>query len=395
MRPLLLVVMLGFTAAARPAVTPPSEWSGPPGSSKPFLTRTPRGELLLSWFEPRPDHRFALRVAATDNGRWSEPVTAVESDRLFVNWADFPSIVETTRGTWVLHWLEKSAAKSYAYDIRLATTKDRGKTWTTPITVNRDGTPTEHGFVAMVPREDGAVAMAWLDGRQMVDSGGAMSVRMAVLQANGRVAGEQVLDTRTCECCQVSMARTGSGLIAAYRDRSADEVRDIAVVREINGRWTPPQLVANDHWVWKACPVNGPSVSAIGSDVGIAWFTGAGGDPAVKVAFSRDGGATFGDPVRADNGHTLGRVHFQMTGPGRGVLVWLETEADEASWMVRTVGPRGPGPARRVARTSRVRNAGFPRTAIVGNDLWIAYTGTSGTIGATERVQVTRVALDQ
>jgi hypothetical protein len=132
MRPLLAVVLLAFTAAGRPAGTSPSAWSGPPGSSKPFLTRTPRGELLLSWFERRPDHRFALRVAATDNGRWSEPVTAVESDRLFVNWADFPSVVETTRGTWVVHWLEKSAVKSFAYDIRLATTKDRGRTWTTP-----------------------------------------------------------------------------------------------------------------------------------------------------------------------------------------------------------------------------------------------------------------------
>lgn len=395
MRRLMLASLLGLAATARTDRTLPSEWSGPPGSSKPFLTKTPRGELLLSWFEPRPDHRFALRVATTQNGRWSEPVTAVDSDRLFVNWADFPSIVETTRGTWVVHWLEKNAARSYAYDIRLATTKDRGRTWTAPITVNRDGTPTEHGFVSMVPRGDGSVALAWLDGRQMVDSGGAMSVRAAVLRADGRLDGEQVLDSRTCECCQVSLASTAGGLIAAYRDRSADEVRDIAVVREVGGRWTSPRLVANDHWVWKACPVNGPSVSAIGNEVGVAWFTGAGGTPAVKVAFSRDGGATFGAPTRTDNGHTMGRVHFQMTGPGRGALVWLETEADGATWMVRTVGPRGPGSAQAVGRASRARDAGFPRTAVVGNDLWIAYVAIAGGPQTTARVQVTRVALGQ
>ena len=393
MRAILLGAVLVLSG---PVATPdhrvvPAEWTGPAGSSKPSLTRTPRGELLLSWLEPRPDHHFALRVAGTSQGRWSEPVTVADTDRFFVNWADFPSVVETTRGMWVVHWLEKSAAKSYAYDIRLATSNDRGRTWSTPITAHRDGTATEHGFVSMVPRADGSVAIAWLDGRQMADSGGTMSVRTATLSPAGRIEREQMLDPRTCECCQVSMTAARQGLVAVYRDRSDDEVRDIAVVREVGGRWTAPRPVAADRWVWKACPVNGPSVSAINDDVGVAWFTAAGGTPKVKVAFSRDGGATFGDPIRVDNGNTLGRIHFQLTGPVRGALVWLEADGDDAVWLARTVGPAGAGLIRRIARTSRARDAGFPRTALVNGDLWVAFAETQATAGLSDRVQVKKV----
>lgn len=387
---LVLSLSIGAGVAAQVAPVSPAEWTGPPGSSKPFLTRTPRGELVLSWLERTPGG-YAVRVSATDRGRWTTPVTAVESDHLFVNWADFPSVVETSRGAWVVHWLEKSAARSYAYDIRLAISRDRGRHWSPPLTLNQDGTATEHGFVSMVPARDGSVAIAWLDGRQMADSGGTMSVRTARLDATGRLGPETVLDPRTCECCQVSMAATSQGLIAAYRNRSEDEVRDIVVVRQVAGGWTEPAPVADDHWVWKACPVNGPSIAARGNDVGVAWFTAAGGSPMVKVAFSADGGGSFGPPVRADNGKTLGRVHFQLTGPGAGALMWLEQDGKDGVWMARAVRPNGPGPAVRIAGVGGDRNAGFPRTALLGDTLWVAYVEPGPAPNAGERVRVRKL----
>ena len=36
------------------------------------------------------------------------------------------------------------------------------------------------------------------------------------------------LDDRVCECCSTSAAMTANGPVIVYRDRSADEVRDIA-----------------------------------------------------------------------------------------------------------------------------------------------------------------------
>lgn len=387
-----LILSLGTPGAfaAQAAPVPPIEWTGPPGSSKPFLTRTRQGELLLSWLERTPGG-YALRVSTTDHGRWTAPVTVVEHDHLFVNWADFPSVVETSRGSWVVHWLEKTGARSYAYDIRLAISRDRGRHWSPPLTLNRDGTATEHGFVSMVPAGDGSVAIAWLDGRQMADSGGTMSVRTVRLDPGGRLGPETVLDPRTCECCQVSMAAARQGLIAAYRNRSEDEVRDIVVVRQVAGGWSEPQPVAADHWVWKACPVNGPSIAARGNDVGVAWFTAAGGSPMVKVAFSADGGGSFGTPIRADNGKTLGRVHFQLTGPGAGALMWLEQDGKEGVWMVRAVRANGVGTAARIAAVGSDRNAGFPRTTLLGDTLWVAYVDPGPGPGGAERVRVRKL----
>lgn len=322
------------------------------------------------------------------------PVTIAESDKFFVNWADFPSITETTTGTWVVHWLEKTATKAYAYHVKLAASRDRGRTWSAPVTVHSDTSATEHGFVAMVPLSSGSVAVAWLDGRQMTDSAGAMSVRTALWNPDGTVSDEAALDTRTCECCQVSMTVGRGGLVVAYRDRSEHEIRDIAVVRQDGAGWSEPVKVANDGWVSRQCPVNGPSIAATGNDVGVAWFTAANGVPKVNAAFSTDGGRTFGKPIRIDEGNPLGRIHFQMTSPGRGVVTWLEADGNQAFWRVRSVG--GAGPDRKiltVATTSRSRDGGFPRTALVGSDLYVAYAEPGPEAGEPGRVRVTSISL--
>jgi hypothetical protein len=368
-------------------------WTAPPGSSKPYLTRNGRGDLLLTWFEPRPGQRYALRATRTRGGRWEEPRTIAESDRFFVNWADFPSIVETSGGSLVVHWLEKTADQPYAYHVRLSRSADQGLTWSPAITAHLDRSPGEHGFVAMVPDTEDGVAIAWLDGGAMAaEKGGAMNVRVATLAADGTMRGELVLDDRTCECCQVAMTQTRAGLVAAYRDRSPEEVRDIAIVRQVEGRWTAPAIIARDNWVWKACPVNGPSISASGDALGAAWFTGSGRNQ-VKVAFSRDGGASFGSPITVDEGDPLGRVHLQLIEPGRGVVTWLEAAGDGAEWRVRRVSASGvAGRPITLGRTSRTRDAGFPRTAVVGSDLFLAWTDP-GSGPSQSQVRVTRVPL--
>jgi len=383
-----------ISAGPNPARKPVVEWSGPEGSSKPHLTRTAKGDLLLSWFEPRAGKRYALRATNRSAGTWAEPVTIAESDKFFVNWADFPSITETTRGTWIVHWLEKTAAKSYAYHIRIASSADRGRTWSAPVTVHSDTSATEHGFAAMVPLGTGSVAIAWLDGRQTTGPAGAMQVRTATWNPDGSVSAETALDSRTCDCCQVSMASARAGLVVAYRDRSDQEIRDIAVVRQDGNRWSEPALVWPDGWVSRQCPVNGPSIAAADDQVGLAWFTAANGVPMVKAALSGDGGKTFGKPIRIDEGNPLGRVHFQLTGPGRGVVVWLEAKDDKAFWRIRPVGKdAAERSVLTLAATSRARDGGFPRTALVGTDLYVAYAEPGDGAADPGRVRVARLGL--
>lgn len=367
------VLLLGILTGAPPA----PDFQAPPGSAEPFLSATPRGGLLATWFEPRPGERRALRIATRTGGRWSTPATVTERDNFFVNWADFPSGIETADGRWIVHWLEKTAAKSYAYHVRVAVSSDRGKSWSEPFTVHSDRSATEHGFVAMLARTGSGADLVWLDGRQTADTAarGPMALYGATIDGAGRVLAEALLDRRVCDCCQTALARTSEGLIAVYRDRSDQEIRDISAVRQVNGRWSDPVKVAADGWMYRACPVNGPAVAAEGRHVAVAWFTGADGTQRVKLARSTDAGAVFSPPVQIDDGNPLGRTDVELLPDGSALVTWLEIVGDEAEWRVKRIGADGRVAGRwTVGSAPRTRAAGFARTALAGGDLFVAWT---------------------
>ncbi|MGH2610478.1 MAG: hypothetical protein ACRDHF_15465, partial [Tepidiformaceae bacterium] len=245
--------------------------------------------------------------------------------------------------------------------------------------------PQEHGFVAMVPWDDSTAALVWLDGREMklagpADEGeGDMTLRFATLTSGGRLGAEALLDARTCECCQTSLARTAGGLVVAYRDRSPEEIRDIAVVRLANGTWTSPLRVAADEWHYPGCPVNGPALSAAGDTVAIAWFTAAANQPRVFAAFSFDGGATWGAPLRVDGGGPVGRVDVELLNDGSATVTWLETRGAQTDVRARRV--RSDGRASRpwrVSESSDARSSGFPRLLRVGEEILVAWTSAEG-----------------
>ncbi len=372
----LLVLAASPPPPGQPDPTP--DFAGPPGSGKPSLSRTPSGELLATWFEPRDSARVALRISARGRGGWSAPVTVTERDNFFVNWADFPSAVETTDGRWVVHWLEKTAAKTYAYHVRVSVSRDRGKTWTASVSPHSDRSDTEHGFVSLLPRASGGADLLWLDGRQAASGPAAMALATGSIGSDGRAGTDRLLDLRVCDCCQTALARTGEGLVAVYRDRSDAEVRDIAIVREVKGAWTEPRLVAADGWVYRACPVNGPSVAAEGRRVAVAWYTEAGSQPAVRLAWSTDAGASFAAPVRIDDGNPIGRAEVEPAPDGSALVVWLErirAGGTEAEWRVKQVDAAGRVIQRWVLGTVPAsRAAGFTRAAVVDRTLYVAWT---------------------
>jgi hypothetical protein len=229
------LVLLAACGGGDAPVVSAVEFSGPPGSAQPFLYPLRDGRVVLTWLEPAGDSAHTLRLAERANGRWSESLTVVTGATLLNNWADFPSFVETATGTWVVHWLDRVEGGTFAYHVRVAISSDEGRSWTAPATPHRDVSPTEHGFVSMAPLSGDSAALIWLDGRAMaLDEGapdGDMQLRFGLVTGEGAVADVGSLDRRTCECCQTALVRTASGMVAAYRDRSPEEVRDIAIVR--------------------------------------------------------------------------------------------------------------------------------------------------------------------
>jgi hypothetical protein len=384
-----------------PLVIRPTDSPASGDNREPEFTATHDGRAILSWVEKVTDKKYALRMARLDRNGWSDAQTVSEGENWFVNWADFPSLIALTNDTLAAHWLVKSGSATYAYDVNISQSKDGGKRWDKPIVPHRDNTQTEHGFVSLVALPDGRLGAVWLDGRNMKSSNESdehaparesMTLRYATIDADGNLSAEAELDERVCECCQTSAAITKDGPIVVYRDRSPGEVRDIYIVRQVNGSWTKPQPVFADNWQINGCPVNGPAVAADGSRVVVAWFTGAAEISHVKIAFSNDAGATFSQPIQVDDGETVGRVDTLLLPDGSALVCWLSGNAEGGAIKVRRVRPDGSvGPPSVIAQTDISRSSGFPRMARLGDQVYFAWTE----FGKPSRVRtaVTDVAL--
>jgi hypothetical protein len=291
-----------------------------------------------------------------------------------VNWADFPSVAASGDGTLFAHWLERTQPGGHAYGVRLSVSKDGGGTWSAPVVPHRAGTGEEHGFVSLAPRVDGRTDVIWLDGPE----GGAMRLMATTVDADARLGPETILDARVCDCCQTAAARTQDGLLIAYRDRTAAEVRDISILRSTAGGWSEPRPLAADGWTIDGCPVNGPALDGRGRAAAAAWFAAPGDEPRVQAAFTADGGATFAAPVRIDGGRPVGRVDVVLIEDGDALVSWLESAGERAELRLRRVRADGrPGPPLVVAAASGERATGFPRLERAGGEVVVAWRDTA------------------
>lgn len=368
-----------WTLYVRSVASPASADSG-----QPQLSVSDRG-VLLSWIEregPMASLRFAERTAAG----WSTPRTVASGADWFVNWADVPSIVRLADGTLAAHWLQKSGASTYAYDVRLSFSKDDGQTWAPSFTPHQDGTRTEHGFASLfqMPGSGGGLGLVWLDGRAMSSGhsghvAGEMSLRFATFDRQWKPTQETPIDLRVCECCPTSAAVTSDGPIVAFRDRTSDDVRDVSVSRLEHGKWTEPVAAHQDAWRIQACPVNGPMLSARGRSVVLAWFTARNDQPQAFAAFSQDAGRTFGAPIRLDDDASMGRVDIELLSDGSAVASYIEYAGQRARFQVRRIERSGARSAAvTVSGIDDGRTSGYPRIASDGKELVLAWIEREG-----------------
>ncbi len=358
----------------------------------PRFSAGPDGHLTLSWMESHDDGAL-LRFASLDDGRFGEAATVVNEPRMFVNWADVPSVMHVGGEHWAAHWLRYSADLTYSYDVVLAQSFDDGRTWSDPVAAHSDGTPTEHGFVSMHRDPDG-VALLWLDGRNTANETGddalstSMTLRSAVVGADGERLRKQLVDDSVCDCCQTDVAVAASGPVAVYRDRTAAEVRDIYVSRLVDDAWQPGVPLHDDGWVIPGCPVNGPSIVADGDRVAVAWFTAADNAPRVRLAVSNDSGLTFAPPLEIAAGSLAGYVGLASLGDGSLAVSWVERGADGNNVVnLRHVDADGvAGPVHIAGTTSQLRV--FPQLGFQDGSLYVAWTDESDEARRLEAVRI-------
>lgn len=383
------------------------EWALPatlPGSASPGLAVAPDGRLLLSWTNSQPGRRHILQFSSysTDLQRWTHGMSTIAiGHSMFVNWADVPHMAATPDGALWAHWLQKNGDAPYAYDVVLSRSRDGGANWSEPVRPHDDGTQTEHGFVSMWAQGANTLGIAWLDGRNTGGGGhdghhatqGAMTLRAAVFDGALQATQETELDARVCDCCQTAVAQTDQGALLVYRGRTEGEVRDILATRFNGIAWSAPQPVHADGWEMPACPVNGPDVAAHGDAVVVGWYTEAGGEPEVRLAYSSDAGGSFAAPVTLDGGApVLGRIAVALDQQQAWAL-WLREEGEVQSlWLSR----RSPDLATEYERIEvakvqgRGRATGFPQLAVRGGSAYIAWTDVGDGLPNLKGVRVVR-----
>ena len=93
------------------------------------------------------------------------------------------------------------------------------------------------------------------------------------------------------------------------------------------------------------------------------------------MAFSSDGGRTFGAPIRLDDGVAIGRVQIALLQDGSAAVSWIESKDSQSQFKMRRIDRSG-------ARSSPLTIAdgmgtSQPRLASGRDELllaWVEYT---------------------
>jgi len=346
----------------------------------PYLFTHEDGKTYLSFVE-RNDSLTYLKYSTWDGEKWSMPNTIASGNTWFVNWADYPQLSVFSDGTLMACFLDKNGEGKFAYEIKYTLSKN-GVDWSEPKVLHQDGTETEHGFFSMKPWKD-QMFISWLDGRNTGkghddshaahDHGhhGNMNLRGAIINSDGSIAEDILMDDRVCDCCQTTAIISPNGPTVFYRDRSESEVRDIAMVNWNAGKGEKYGPIYNDNWEVSGCPVNGPRADSWKETVAVAWFTGSNSLPEVKVVFSNNSGKSFQKPIRIDNGNTHGRVDIALLDTKHAWVSWMEND----KIFSRIVSSEGKsGRVIPIGSSSDKRSSGFPQMTVYLNEAHFAWT---------------------
>ncbi len=272
----------------------------------------------------------------------------------------------------------------------MAVSTDGGGHWSPPALVNRSAAQPgeDNGYASAAPLNDTDAAFIWLDGRNW-EKDKRVQLMSRTLRADGTMSEVSLLDPDTCTCCSTSLVRTGSGLLAAYRGHTPENIRDISLIQN-RGAWFQPRIAHPDRWHIEACPVNGPHLDTDGARTALIWFSAPQDQPAVKLAFSEDDGATFTPPLRIDTGNALGRAQVMVLPDQSALAFWLENKSGTATLLARHI--RNNTLRDEPFELARGGNIGYPHVARARDGILLTWPEKNTESVARVRVGLLRIA---
>jgi hypothetical protein len=265
-----------------------------------------------------------------------------------------------TEPEMVVLWTSKGETTG----IKTARSRDGGRTFDEPITLQSPEAPGDRGWPALALDTHGTAHAIWLDHRGLAapasapatagehaghtmdhhavapDDGYAQAQKSGLFYASmgpsatadPPASAERAIAPGVCYCCKTALAvGPDDAIYAAWRHVFPGGIRDIAftVSRDGGHSFQPISRVSEDGWAINGCPDDGPAM-AVDSDgvVHLVWPTAVGAENpegALFYASTRDG-HTFTERVRVPTLGSLKPSHPQIVvdGKGRVVVAWDE-----------------------------------------------------------------------
>ncbi|MEW6991836.1 exo-alpha-sialidase [Colwelliaceae bacterium 6441] len=203
--------------------------------------------------------------------------------------------------------------KKYTANIRFSYSKDYGKTFSTPITVNNDNLLTGHSFNELLVRDNGEVNIVWLDSRLSYQlkkqgkktNGSSLYFATANPRAGEAIFSNQSLANGTCVCCRIAMDYNKQGELAIFwRHIYEDNIREFALLTlGKDGEGEKPSSnaviqISYDHWKINGCPHQGGGISIDQENrYHLVWFNQGDKGKGIFYASSTDQGKTLTPPL--------------------------------------------------------------------------------------------------
>jgi hypothetical protein len=246
--------------------------------------------------------------------RQEAPALDAHGEHIYLVWAKMPT--------------QSSADKPFANELRLSRSLDGGQTFLPSALINDDGELVNHSFDSIRIGREGAIHVAWIDGR-----GGKKTSGTYVTRSNDHGTSFEKntkIDDETCVCCRTSVAVAPDGTVYVAWRKMFSDIRETVVARSFDGGTTfsAPVVVGNDRWVYPSCPHRPASLGVDGDGrVYVSWYTeGEDETPAVYLAYSDDHAQTFSPKLQLNRSKGTFPDHPQLAVDRRGrvVAIWEE-----------------------------------------------------------------------
>lgn len=223
-------------------------------AAQPRLATTVTGRVYLAY----GNGTTAYVARSDDAGASFAPAVAI---------ATVPKLMlGLRRGPRVAAHGENVTVTFIAHELLAVHSADGGRTWSTPLILNRIPTSAREGLHDLAGGPDGRMFVTWLDMRNgKMELWGAESVDAGrTWGPNARIY--QSPDKSICECCHPSALFDAAGNLAVMWRNEIGGNRDMWLALRPAGakEFGPARKLGTGTWTLKACPMDGGALVAYG-----------------------------------------------------------------------------------------------------------------------------------